>query len=75
VNKFSEVQANDFLKILRILPSQLELNNKTAVLMHHVEENFVKLDTGSAFQLAYPDTIWLNEDNRYKEKKANEMKV
>lgn len=27
-----------------------------------VEENFVKLDTGSAFQLAYPD--WLNEDNR-----------
>lgn len=30
----------------------------------HVEENFVKLDNGSAFQLAYPDTIWLNEDNR-----------
>lgn len=27
-----------------------------------VEENLVKLDTGSAFQLAYPD--WLNEDNR-----------
>lgn len=26
------------------------------------EENFVKLDTGSSFQLAYPD--WLNEDNR-----------
>lgn len=31
-----------------------------------VEENFIKLDTGSAFQLAYPDSDWL-DDNRYKE--------
>ena len=29
-----------------------------------VEENFIKLDTGSAFQLAYPDSDWL-DDNRY----------
>lgn len=31
-----------------------------------VEENFIKLDTGSAFQLAYADSDWL-DDNRYKE--------
>lgn len=33
------------------------------ILFKQVEENFVKLDTGSSFQLAYPD--WLHEDNRY----------
>lgn len=29
-----------------------------------VEDNFIKLDTGSTFQLAYPDSDWL-DDNRY----------
>lgn len=30
-----------------------------------VEENFIKLDTGSAFQLAYSDSDWQLDDNRY----------
>lgn len=39
-----------------------------------VEENFIKLDTGSAFQLAYPDSDWL-DDNRYMKRLNNNFET